>query len=163
MNNKDTQQRNPRDLAAASQSLGAKDRPNSLSYRTFQQSRAFRRGSISTVHGVDRAFPRTLRMVQPCLVQLIDLPLSKCDARLFFLVDRYYNKLFLQKSMMAWTGPPAKALAHLSWSLSTFRGSDKTGSQGSCSLTGSWCGLSSLYLSLAKTLPLPSSHPQCSA
>lgn len=39
---------------------------------------------ISAVLGVDRAFSRTLRMAQPCLVQLIDLPLSKCNARPFF-------------------------------------------------------------------------------
>lgn len=35
---------------------------------------------ISTVWGVDRAFSKTLRMVQPCLLQLTDLLLSKCNA-----------------------------------------------------------------------------------
>lgn len=66
-------------------------------------------------------------MVQPCLVQLINLPLSECNARLFFFIDSY-NKLFLQKSMRQWSFCQSCGMLELQ---SFFRGNDKAGSQGS--------------------------------
>lgn len=81
-----------------------------------------------SVFWVDRAFHRTWRMVQPCLVQLINLPLSKCNVRLFFgtvIIISYFFK-------SPWYfGPSVKGLAYLSWSLSVFRGNYKAGSKGS--------------------------------
>lgn len=101
-----------------------------------------------SVFWVDRAFHRTWRMVQPCLVQLINLPLSKCNVRLFFgtvIIISYFFK-------SPWyIGPSVKGLACLSWSLSVFRGNYKTGSQGSWPLWRFLVWLVQSLLNLAKT------------